>query len=361
MAIEFTHVLKKDQLPALLGALAAQADVYVPGVVNGSSKFVAWQPGVQPRFDLQNTKEPCKELLFPATEHMYRWKIHEGELTIEQAAVANAPFVVFGARPCDVAAIERLDNVFLTKGYVDEFYEARRNAAMLVALTCTSTGPACFCTSMGQDPNAAPGADIVMRESADGSAYLVASQTDKGAEALKAWEPYLASADGGAAQPAADAACTLVVDMTGVHDKLHSMFDDPIWQDVANTCLTCGTCTFVCPTCHCFDITQDTRLEEGGRFRCWDSCMYSDYTMMAGGHNPRAAKSSRVRQRFMHKLCYFEDRYGEGLCVGCGRCVVECPAGVDITRIIERIGATDVASGSAAQASADAKEATVNA
>lgn len=132
--------------------------------------------------------------------------------------------------------------------------------------------------------------------------------------------------------------------MDGVAAKLPALFESDLWSDIADTCVQCGTCTFVCPTCYCFDISQDQRADEGSRFRCWDSCMFTDYTLMAGGHNPRAERSTRVRQRFMHKLCYFEQRYGESLCVGCGRCIQECPAAVDITRIIDAIDDMPVAS-----------------
>jgi ferredoxin len=132
--------------------------------------------------------------------------------------------------------------------------------------------------------------------------------------------------------------CTLKVNASGIKEKLDGMFEHPLWDEVAKKCLTCGTCTFVCPTCHCFDISQENRMKEGERFRCWDSCMFSSYTEMAGNHNPRADKTSRVRQRFMHKLCFFEDRYGKSLCVGCGRCVEKCPVALDITCLIDEIG-----------------------
>lgn len=326
-------VIKKNDLAALLDATAAAQTVYVPFEENGTSRFVAYQPGMEARLDLQTTQHPPKELLFPATEKMFRWKRHEGTLAIDAVEAASEPFVIFGARPCDVDAIERLDQVFLTKGYVDEFYEVKRNAATIVALACCSAAPTCFCTSMGGSPVEAPVADIVLVEGDD--AFGVTAQTEKGEALLDLWKAQLSEGEVRPAPPE----LSLSVDMAGVAEKLHGMFEDELWQEVADSCLNCGTCTFVCPTCYCFDISQDQRLDEGNRFRCWDSCMFTDYTLMAGDHNPRASKASRVRQRFMHKLCYFEDRYGETLCVGCGRCIADCPAAVDISLIIDRIGA----------------------
>lgn len=324
-------IIEKTAIPALLDSLAGSAEVLVPSVVDGVSKFAPWDQDVDLRLDLQNTKLPPKDLLFPATEKMYRWTRKDGELSIEQEPAAAEPFVLFGVRPCDVLSIDRLDDVFLTKGYIDEFYRAKRDALLIVAIGCAQTGETCFCESMGGTPNEAPSADILLREAGD--AYTVAAQTPKGEEALASWSSFTSEGD---ATPA-EGACTLSVNMAGVAEYLPQLFDSTLWDQVSNTCLTCGTCTYVCPTCHCFDISQERRADEGNRFRCWDSCMFTDYTLMAGNHNPRSNKSQRVRQRFMHKLCYFEQRYGSPLCVGCGRCLIDCPAAVDITRIVDRV------------------------
>ena len=330
-------IIAKASLPALLDELASTQRVLVPAVIDGVSKFAPYGKDVEARFDLPNTKLPPKDALFPATERMYRWARNaQGEVTFESDLETTEPFVLFGLRPCDMMSIDRMDDVFLTKGFVDEFYQAKRDAVLTVAIACTQAQPTCFCQSMGGSPTEAPTADIMMREAGD--FYEATAQTQKGEDALAAWQAFAAEGEAGAP---AEVSCTLNVSMDGVMDKLSGMFDHPMWEEISNTCLTCGTCTFVCPTCHCFDISQDRRIEEGNRFRCWDSCMFTDYTLMAGDHNPRALKSARVRQRFMHKLCYFEQRYGSSLCVGCGRCLVECPVGVDITRIIEKVGESD--------------------
>lgn len=346
-------IIEKSAIAALLADIAKDCTVYVPSVVDGTSRFCRYDEGVDVRLDLLNTKLPPKDLLFPATERMYRWSRGSDGLSIESEAGASEPFVVFGARPCDVASIERMDDVFLTKGYVDEFYQARRQAMTLVAIACAKPGPACFCDSMGASPNAAPAADVLLCPV--DATYEVYAQTPKGEALVAGWQIAAKNVNAQNQAPA-NAQCSLKVSMDGVAQALPSLFDSELWQEVANTCLTCGTCTFVCPTCHCFDISQQRRANEGERFRCWDSCMFSDYTLMAGNHNPRATKASRVRQRFMHKLCYFQQRYGSPLCVGCGRCMSSCPAGVDIVRIIERVGELkSVAAGSVD--AADAKEA----
>jgi ferredoxin len=185
----------------------------------------------------------------------------------------------------------------------------------------------------------------------------VRAQTEKGSAALEAWKPFLTDAAAPeVSTPAPNIQCTLKVDMTGIKEKLDLMFEHPLWDEISKKCLTCGTCTYVCPTCHCFDISQENKMNAGERFRCWDSCMFSAYTEMAGNHNPRAEKMPRVRQRFMHKLCFFEDRYSKSLCVGCGRCVEKCPVALDITVLIDQIGAVELGatehSGAASQTAA---------
>ncbi|MBR3004774.1 MAG: 4Fe-4S dicluster domain-containing protein, partial [Lachnospiraceae bacterium] len=124
--------------------------------------------------------------------------------------------------------------------------------------------------------------------------------------------------------------------------KLAKMFEHPIWDKVTKGCIGCGTCTFVCPTCYCFDIDSENYGAEGCKYRCWDSCMFSDYTRLAGGANPRPTKKERLRNRYMHKLSYFNERYGETLCVGCGRCVEKCPAHLDISEFIEKASAAEL-------------------
>ncbi|MEI3338955.1 MAG: 4Fe-4S dicluster domain-containing protein [Eubacterium sp.] len=120
------------------------------------------------------------------------------------------------------------------------------------------------------------------------------------------------------------------------------MFDHPIWDEVTRACIGCATCTYVCPTCYCFDIDSDNHGAEGTKYRCWDSCMFSDYRRMAGGHNPRPTKKERVRNRYMHKLSFFHERYGQLLCVGCGRCVEKCPAHMDITMFIDKAAEVEI-------------------
>ena len=326
-------ILSKNNLTPLLESMAASRDVFVPAVIDGVAKFARLGEGVEPDFDMVNTTMPPKDLLFPQTQKMYHYDVDEnGSYRIHEYDESREQ-VVFGIRPCDMRSIVCLDEVFLTKGFVDEFYANAREKLVSVSIGCTHAAETCFCTSMGVDPQLAPNADVMLQDCGD--TFNVIAQTEKGTAEVAQWGAFLEDGEG------APAACdvTLKVSMDGVVDTLEGMYDDPIWDNLSIKCLNCGTCTYVCPTCHCFDISQANRKKDGVRFRCWDSCMFSEYTMMAGGHNPRPEKLERVRNRFMHKLNFFERRYGMSLCVGCGRCVEKCPVALDITRLIDEIGA----------------------
>lgn len=327
-------VLPKENLNQLLSKLSQSAVVYVPKDVAGQIKFAPFVSNDPIRLDATNSLMPPKDLLFPQCQNMYHYGVDSNNEMFIDPIIESSEQVIFGIRPCDMRSIECLDDVFLTKGFVDEYYQAKRDKLLTVALGCTNPAQTCFCESMGLDPNAAPAADIFLRE--DEQSYAVYPQTEKGNTALEAWEEFLEEGE----VAAVEAHCTLRVDATHVKEQLDALSEsDELWNAMSIKCLNCGTCTFLCPTCYCFDISQENKYKEGVRFRCWDSCMFSEYTEMAGGHNPRPTKRDRVRNRFMHKLNYFKDRYGKKLCVGCGRCVEKCPVNLDITVLIDKIGA----------------------
>ena len=326
-------ILEKAQLDGLLTALSTEAVVYVPKTANGVRKFAPYITAEPMELDMVKTLLPPKDLLFPQSQRMYHYGVDAAGDMFVDPIVESGEQVLFGVRPCDVRSIECLDDVFFTCGFVDEYYEAKREKLLIVALACTAPNEACFCESMGIDPNAAPAADILLQDCGE-AGYAVTAQTEKGQAALDgSWAPYVSE---GTLTPE-QVHCSLQLDTAGMKDKFAALYDSAeLWDSFSAKCLNCGTCTFGCPSCYCFDIDQENRCKEGVRFRCWDSCMFSEYTQMAGGHNPRPPKMDRFRNRFMHKLSYFEDRYGKILCVGCGRCMEKCPVGVDISVLIER-------------------------
>lgn len=323
--------LAKNKVKEAIDIAARDAKVLVPMEVNGISKFAPW--GTEGTLDLEavNTLLPPKDILFPNTEKMYSYTMCNQEVKDLKVHEDAESQVIFGIRPCDMQSIKCLDDVFLTKTFVDEFYSKKREKFVAVCIGCTKSNPTCFCDSMGINPAKHEGADVMLYDL--GNAYGLEAQTDNGKALVEKWQGILSEGSG----QAPEVSCTLKVDMKGVPEKLAKMFEHPIWKEVSQKCIGCGTCTYLCPTCYCFDIDNRNDGNEGYRFRCWDSCMFSEYTRMAGGHNPRPSKTERVRNRYMHKLQYFNERYSKNLCVGCGRCLAKCPVDMDITLFIDKV------------------------
>jgi len=232
-----------------------------------------------------------------------------------------------------VQSIGCLDKVFLTGTFTDTFYARKRDKLTLIAIACTKAAPTCFCGSMGVDPGTASFADILLSPTAEG--WNVRCQTEKGKAVEKALSGVVKDTTGQALPVAVP---ELKVNLDAATKKISGMFDHPIWNELYRPCLGCGTCTFVCPSCYCFEMGPQMRGDGGTEMRFWDSCMFSEYTRMAGGHNPRPSTKERLRNRYLHKLSYFSARCGENLCVGCGRCVEKCPVGLDISKVVQMIG-----------------------
>lgn len=328
-------LLKKSDLNRALEILAADASVFVPGEVENVKRFVLWEDGAEVDLTGENTTLPPKDILFPCTEKMYSYKM--GKSIEIKEIVENPNQVIFGIRPCDMRSIDCMDRVFLEKGYVDSFYSRKRENVTLFAMGCVSVKRTCFCDSMGLDPNDAPNADVMMRDA--GENLEMEAYTEKGKEALGKLSGLLSEGSGSTK----DTVCELKVPMSEeMPEKLGKMFEHPIWDEVTRACIGCATCTYVCPTCYCFDIDSDNHGAEGTKYRCWDSCMFSDYSRMAGGHNPRPTKKERLRNRYLHKLSFFHDRYGQILCTGCGRCVEKCPGHLDITAFIDKAAEVNI-------------------
>jgi sulfhydrogenase subunit beta (sulfur reductase) len=283
-----------------------------------------------------NVMLPSKGLIFPQTERMYKFTSNGQGVEIKETFENSESRIIFGLRSCDAAAIGCFDDVFLTRGYVDSFYQARRENTTIVANACYRPGENCFCEAMGVDPLEPLNADVIIRDTGD--FYIWDSKTAKGDELTAVLGSILEDKE--VAVPQLQG-FKQKIDYEGVAEKLKDMFEDPIWGKLSQTCQNCGICTYVCPSCYCFDIQVKSWGDEGYRFRCYDSCMYSEYTQMAGGHNPRGDSRERFRNRFLHKLEFFKERYGRALCTGCGRCIVACPAGINITQIIKQVKEAD--------------------
>ncbi|MFZ7103535.1 MAG: 4Fe-4S dicluster domain-containing protein [Peptococcaceae bacterium] len=323
--------IAKVNLPQVLELLAQDYQVLVPAKFEGVTRFAPYRQDTELALE-ENVLLPPKDIFFPQTEKMYKYKAKDQALEIEEIPASESVQLLFGVRSCDMKSIDCLDQVFLTKGYVDPFYKDKRDRSIFIALSCVQPMETCFCTSMGIDPQKGLGADIQAYDLGDKLGF--AGITEQGREVLAKMAGLLTEEEV-TVPPTAE--FTLTADVEGVPEKLRNMFDHPIWDDISRKCLNCSACAYICPTCHCFDIANEVRGEDGVKIRCWDCCMFDEYTVMAGGHQPRPGKKERVRNRFLHKLRYFPERYQMLLCTGCGRCVAKCPVNMDITRVIKQI------------------------
>lgn len=334
--------IAKSKLPELLKAIAAQQELFLPVNNNGQVNFAAWFEGCNADIETLKTVKSPKDMFFPQSETLYTVKKEQHKLSVEPQALAEQNFVAFGMKACDIQGIKVLDKVFLAEP-VDTFYRARREHGTIVALACHEPEESCFCKVFGVDC-AEPDADVVMWNAND-TLYWKAV-TEKGTALTEALSSVLENAD------AADekAVETEQENIRAIVEKLpytnlslegwngnvtEEKFNSPVWEKLYKPCLACGTCTFVCPTCQCYDIKDYDTGHGIQRYRCWDSCMYSDFTMMAHGNN-RTSQMQRFRQRFMHKLVYFPaNNDGMYSCVGCGRCVEKCPSSLNIVKVIK--------------------------
>jgi len=336
--------ISSSRITELFSVISNDMTLYLPIETDGLVNFSKWQPGSVVRLDKFNTSQPPKELFFPNTENIAAFKTHKKEILIEDMhSIAQVePFAVFGVRACDAESLNLLDKVFLSDP-VDTFYEVRRKNGIIITMACFQPEESCFCAAFNIDATNPRVGDIVTWFVDDNIYWkpitergnkltekimeLSVSSKSLPAEVQNAKEIF-------SKLPFANLSLTAFTSNT-----LMGKFNSPKWEELCTTCLGCGTCTFICPTCHCYDIQDYDTGEKIVRHRCWDSCMYSDFTLMAHG-NPRTSQLERFRQRFMHKLIYFpENNDGAYACTGCGRCVQKCPVAMNIIKVIKALEA----------------------
>lgn len=339
-------LLNRDRLTGLLERLLGAYRVIAPVRRAGELRFDVVAAPAEVVLDYRNTAKSPKDAFFPQTETLLRYRNTLDRYDdIAEAALDQTPTVLLGVRPCDARSLNLLDRVFCQGCYADPYYRARREQTLVIALACERPRPTCFCHALGSGPYDRDGADIFMRVArvigGQAEAWLVEAVTERGAALLAEAElPAAEPADLAAAddlQAQAEARLSPIDKVAGIEGALGVLFDSPVWQDIAAKCIACGTCTYVCPECHCFNIEDRTLADGGERVRAWDACMYPVFTQHASGHNPRPDQASRWRQRVNHKFAYLPRNVGLFGCVGCGRCVLACPVRLDIREVLATV------------------------
>ena len=333
--------ISKNKLGELFDAIAAKQTLYIPTDREaGASEYKKYESGMTMSNEL-NTVRSAKDFFFPQTENIADFKIEGKTIEVKDVREECEDFVVFGVRACDARSFTILDKVFLCEP-VDSFYKNRRDHGTVVTMACTRPSETCFCQTFGIDPTA-PEGDAACFD--DGENIFFKANTGKGQAFIDSIASLLEEGDTSKldevqAKTKAVLAKLPLAKLSTENfggDKLNEYFNSDKWAELSQACLGCGTCTFVCPTCQCYDIKDFNTGHGIKRFRCWDSCMYSDFTKMAHG-NPRLTQLERFRQRFMHKLVYFPaNNNGEFGCVGCGRCLSKCPISMNIVKVMKAL------------------------
>jgi len=376
--------LAQDQLPAFLAHLAAGARVVAPQKdERGNVFFRPWAPGAEVELDILLAKQSAKEFVFKQTETYLKFgyamegptgvaetmpDVHEMPVASEEteagessgngkvpAAVKarevlvveptnDAPAqVIFGLRPCDARGFVQMDNVFGGYGgfYFDPYYNAKREVTTLLAVTCAVPRSTCFCKAVNGSPAGTEGVDALFTPVQGG--FTVEPLTEKGAALLDF--AGFAEASGGQESEAAtvkqdaEAMVDVPFNLEYLQEQLYANLEDEEgWARLADRCISCGTCTYVCPNCYCFSINDEVVEGKGERFRVWDNCFNPMYTLETSGHNPRDKKARRFRNRFAHKFSYYPEKYDSLLCSGCGRCIAGCPVRIDLREVLRTMG-----------------------
>jgi sulfhydrogenase subunit beta (sulfur reductase) len=341
--IALSRTLRKDRLPGFLERLLAERDVFAPRRKEDRivlEKIDSPGDGV---LEYGNTKESPKFALFPQRETLFGYRAEKGKVELNVPRAKEKGQVLFGIRPCDARGILLLDRVF-GGDCSDPYYEEKRAKTLVVSLGCVHPNPTCFCRSTGGGPCSPEGSDLFFLDLGD--RFLVEAVTDKGAALLEA--PDFEEADEASValsikiKESSEASMQPLDLKHRLTERLNQLFDDPAWRDLAETCLGCGICTYLCPTCHCFDLCDEGAGLGGERIRVWDSCQFPLFTQQASGFNPRPTVKERFRQRIMHKFSYLPETQGMLGCVGCGRCITECPVNLDIREVITSLSEGNV-------------------
>ena len=319
-----TKLIKKADLQGLLEHLSANRTLVGPV---DTGKVVEFRPATPSEVltDDRVSYKSIKEFYFPQVERMFTFAGGEVADNIEIPG-----FLIFGARPCDLEALRVMSKVFMDGKYVDPFFQRHFDANLVIGVGCLSVKPGCFCHQLGIDKEFSDFCDMMLIDT--GESYSIEHLSEKTKEALSGYSKELNCDNTRKANPS---------EMQQIAFNLEApdgaYFDLIDWEETVQTCLGCGLCSFICPTCHCFDFKDVQEKGQVNRYKCWDSCIYPKFTLHASGHNPREHLSERYRQRVLHKFKYVPTNVELIACTGCGRCIRSCPVGINIEAIAKQV------------------------
>jgi sulfhydrogenase subunit beta (sulfur reductase) len=324
-------VLSKDKISEFVDRLSGKYTVVAPvrrEKAPAEFREVTGQDSVV--IDGSVSLMPPKDYFLPRYEKLMSVTTKDGQVQIDAPLPEAIPRVMLGVWLPDAKALDVLDKIFLDEKFKDPYYAARRENTIVVAIVPEKPRWSWFCTSVDDVTTWKSRADIVSYDLGD-SLYFEPI-ADRGSAMLD---------EAGLSEPTDDQKAAKERIWTAFVEVPHCAFagkdlydnlcwDSPVWDDIAQRCVSCGACTYMCPSCSCFDVQDATCGGCVERYRCRDTCQFEDFTLMGAGHNPREQKVPRARQRLMHKFKYQREQFGITACTGCGRCVELCPVNIDI-------------------------------
>ncbi len=330
--------LPKSNLDLFAAVVWQFGEVHGPVEQDGAFVFRRLERWSQVRLDYHRTLLPLRKYFLPPREALFEYR--EGQGYVPCLEGLDRRIVLLGVHPCDIYALNILDRLF-GEPYPDPYYRSRRRNTIIIGLDCLPDEH-CFCSSMRAD-FVDRGFDLFLYDI--GQDYFTLVGTARGDDIVLATGPLFqpvtpADADEYKRRSSAKRrAFRFEVEIRDLAEIFGIEYGSGLWEDLGQRCLACGSCSMVCPTCYCFDVRDEVVLgsREGQRIRHWDSCLFLQHALVAGGHNFRQSRASRIKLRYYHKQCAFVAEYGRPSCVGCGRCVVACPAGIDITQVIQQL------------------------
>lgn len=317
-----TRILKKSVLAGFLKALDSDYGVFLPARVDESIQYVAYKPGTAPDFSAQPVF-PIKDVFFRKREVLMAW---EGE-KLASPKIEGTPKALFGLRRCDLNAIRKQDVAFSGE-YNDPYYQKRREGSLLIGYHCDNApSENCFCGSM----NLQDSSDLMLYDRGDH--FKVEVGTERGENAIKHFSKFFSESAEAVTDKDRKIKGLRTLDYSGIKGSE----SDKAWDELVKKCLSCSACTALCPSCYCHEIHDEVnplKVSSGERLRTWSSCQLRSFTRVAGNEIFRKERRDRYQHRLFHQFLYFEEKNGQPLCVGCGRCITHCPTRIDFIKVV---------------------------